>query len=533
MAFRRRAARRRIPPLLVLVVLALTTWYLVLPPESPVVLALHFNAWRVRHALGLEGMASWTEDGGGGQGRGGGGGGKYPVHIPSEVGCLIKTGYGTRHRVREQLRAFAVQGGLLGDEGRDFLVVGDWAYKRGGSKPDGRHERRSSKQDGQGQEAEQEKEPQKETDKDLGVEQIHDVVGLVMDSDMGRAWAEHDRFGKYRSLRGAVDAGDEAKAEHLGRKYGWELDALKFIKGMDMAYRRMPHKKWYMILDDDTFVVRSSLQALLRTLDPARPAYLGNSVGDYRARFAHGGSAVLVSGAAMKMLFAGGRPDLVSEAYARSLDETWGDRLVATTLQRLGVYIAEPYSSFFNGETPAQTRIRPERACLPIVSFHGLREPGAMLALGEALRRTSRDDDDDDDDSSSDHDRTHKKDDKPLLWGQLWDLFAQHPLHTYAAQQPPFRPGDHVGPGHDDDPDMTTWKAVHSADHCRRKCTARSACLAWSFHPHTRECRTSPWVIAGPAEAEADTSTAAAGTTSAVLSGVNWATAKSILRECR
>ncbi|KAG5978124.1 hypothetical protein E4U55_006366 [Claviceps digitariae] len=506
LSFRRRASRRRIPPLLGLLLLGLTTWYLVQPPDSPVVLALHFNAWRVRRALGLDGVTLWADDGGGG----GGGGGKYPVHIPSEVGCLIKTGYGTRHRVREQLRALAVEGGVLGDEGRDFLVVGDWSHK-------GRERR------GEDEETEEEEEQQ-----DLGVKEIHDVVGLVMDSDVGRAWAEHNRFGKYRSLRGAVDAGDEAKAEHLGRKYGWELDALKFIKGMDMAYRRMPHKKWYMILDDDTFVVRASLQALLRTLDPTRPLYLGNSVGDYRARFAHGGSAVLVSGAAMRMLFVG-RPDLVTEAYARSLDETWGDRLVATTLQKLGVYIAEPYSRFFNGETPVRTPIRPENACLPVVSFHGLREPGAMLSLGRTLARRSKlHHDNHDHNDNNHHDHNHhdhvndKIQDQPLLRADLWTLFAQHPLQTYTADRPPFPPGDLVGPPQDN-PDIATWKPVRRPEDCRRKC--QRGCLAWSFNPDTQVCRTSPWVVVGSADGAAGTGP--------MLSSVNWETARRIVRECR
>ncbi|KAG5924932.1 hypothetical protein E4U42_004503 [Claviceps africana] len=507
--FRRRAARRRVSPVVVLLVLGLMTWYFSRPPDSPVVLAVRFNVWRVRHALGLEGGTLPVE---------GGGGEKYPVHIPSEVGCLIKTGYGTRHRVREQLRAFAVQGGLLGDEGRDFLVVGDWSH---GGRDRGRGKAEDGDGDGGGD---------KHKGRDLGVREIHDVVGLVMESDVGRALGEHERFGKYRSLRGAVDAGDEAAAEALGREYGWELDALKFIKGMDMAYRHMPHKKWYMILDDDTFVVRASLRALLRTLDPARPMYLGNSVGDYRARFAHGGSAVLVSGAAMRMLFAG-RPDVVADAYARSLDETWGDRLVATTLQRLGVYIAEPYSRYFNGETPSRTPIRPERACVPVVSFHGLREPGAMLSLGRAVARGrseygrggGHDDDDDDDDDDSNH-SNHTSHDKPLLWGELWNLFAQHPLQTYAAQHPPFRAGDLVGPAQDN-PDVTTWTAVKRADDCRLKC--RRGCLAWSYNTETRECRTSPWVTAGPADA------VAVAATSPMLSGVNWSRAKSILRECR
>ncbi|GAB0134489.1 hypothetical protein EsDP_00002857 [Epichloe bromicola] len=440
--------RRRVSPAFVLVILLLTVWYIVLPPDSAVVLAVNFNAWRVRAALGAGDGDAWLR-----------GQGMYPVHMPSEVGCLIKTGYGTRRRVKEQLEAFAAKGGVLGDEGRDFLVVGDWT---GGGK-----------------------------EEDLGPAEIHDAIRLVMESGVGREHAEHHRFGKYRSLQGAVDAGDDERAEELGMRFGWELDALKFIMGMELSYRRMPHKKWYMILDDDTFVVKESLQLLLSHLDPAKPQYVGNSVGDYRARFAHGGSAVLVSGQAMKILF--GRPDMVTQAYVRSLDETWGDRLVATTLQRVGVYIDERHSHYFNGETPEMTRIRPDRACSPIVSFHGLRKPGAMAHVGRTLARRH----------------------KLVLWGELWELFGKHPAEE-AYHKPPFRAGDHVGPGEEG---TTTWRGVKSAESCQRKC--RGQCLAWSFDTETNECRASPWVIPGSETV-----------TSATVSGVNWSKAKSILREC-
>ncbi|KAG6156144.1 hypothetical protein E4U37_000547 [Claviceps purpurea] len=509
LTFRRRSVRRRLIPLVLLLTLALTIWYLCQPPDSPAVLALHFNAWRVGNALG---GASPDNIGGRDDGPG-----KFPIHIPSEVGVLIKTGFGTRHRLREQLIAFAVEGGILGDEGRDFLVVGDWSQKALSKSASKAAREDAGEDDAELDKAEEEEEenangepqPGREIP-ELGVREIHDAVGLVMESgDIGEAFREHERFGKYRSLRGAVDAGDADRAEQLGGKYGWELDALKFIKGMDMAYRRMPHKKWYMILDDDTFVVRTSLQALLRTLDPARPMYLGNSVGDYKARFAHGGSAVLISGAAMRLLFAG-RPDVVREAYVRSLDETWGDRLVATTLQRVGVYIAEPYSRFFNGETPGLTRIRPESVCVPIVSFHGLRDPGAMLATGRTMARNRM--------TYRNHHSFYIPRDAPLLWGELWDLYARNPLETYAAAEEPFQPGDLVGPARGD-PDVKAWKGVRSADACRRKCGSRRRCLAWSYDTETRECRGSPWVVA---DAAADGN---------MLTGVNWAMAKA-MGEC-
>ncbi|TWU77150.1 hypothetical protein ED733_008417 [Metarhizium rileyi] len=388
--------RRRLTTLLVVAVVVLTVLFVALPPDSPVVLAVVFNGGRLRSALSYLGdRDAWL------RARA-----RHPVHLASEVGCLIKTGYGTRHRVREQLSAFAVRGGVLGDEGRDYLVVGDW--EANGTA-------------------------------DSGARAV-DAVGLVMRDARLAEMADHERFGKYRSLRTAVEAGDEVRAAELGARFGWELDALKFIMGLELSYKRMPHKKWYIILDDDTFVVKESLELLLSHLDPAKPQYVGNAVGDYRARFAHGGSAVIVSGEAMKMLF--GRPDIVRDAYISSLDETWGDRLVATTLQRIGVYIDERYSHYFNGEAPVMTRIRADRVCSPIVSFHGLRKPGAMVHAGRTLGRMR----------------------KPVLWGQLWELFGRKPLELYEGQPP--AEGDHVGPGEEE---VSLWQGIRNAEDCKRR----------------------------------------------------------------
>ena len=121
---------------------------------------------------------------------------------------------------------------------------------------------------------------------------------------------------------------------------------------MELLYKQMPHKKWYIILDDDTYLITPSIELLLSHLDPREAQYIGNAVGDYRGRFAHGGSAVLLTGEAMKRLFS--RPNIVAEAYLESLDETWGDRLVATTFQKLGVYLDERHSHYFNGEWPEE-----------------------------------------------------------------------------------------------------------------------------------------------------------------------------------
>jgi hypothetical protein len=263
--------------------------------------------------------------------------------------------------------------------------------------------------------------------------------------------------------------------------------------GMEMLYQKMPQKKWYIILDDDTFLVKPSLQLFLDRLNSREPHYIGNAVGDYKGRFAHGGSAVIISGEAMRRLFS--RPDIVARSYIASLDETWGDKLVATTLQKIGIYLTERYSHHFNGEPPEITRISADRYCSPLISFHGLRKTGAMGNVGHVLARLHN----------------------PLLWSDVWEHFGTYPLQDLAGQ-PVQHKQDHIGPV---DEKVKVWKGAKNADACRNKCErSGSGCLAWTYEEETRTCRGSAWMAIGDGAAER------------TFSGVNWPQLERLMQQC-
>lgn len=182
-----RRLRRRLALLTVAVVLLLAVWNVLLAPDSAIRLALHFNFSRLYKAVrnATVNRDGWL------QRRA-----QYVVDLREDVGYLIKTGYGTRHRVPAQLAAFVEAGALLGEEGRSYLVVGDWTAVN-------------------------------ETDAALLGADIHDAIKMVMDTKVDERHIDHHRFAKYRSLQEAVDAGDEDLANHIGQGFGWELDALK------------------------------------------------------------------------------------------------------------------------------------------------------------------------------------------------------------------------------------------------------------------------------------------------------------------
>ncbi|KAM7218907.1 hypothetical protein V8F06_005643 [Rhypophila decipiens] len=388
----------------------------------------------------------------------------HPVKFGSETLVIVKTGYGTRHRVDSWFEALSPGGKGTAEPLNTFLLIADFASN------DTSHIYYQDQ-----------------------VLPIHDVVQttvshhhVVLDHK-----SSHARVQKYRQLQRAISSGDDELALELARTSGWELDALKFISGLELAYHIYPAKKWYILTDDDTYLVQSSLRPLLSHLDSSKPYYVGNGVGDFRTRFAHGGSSVILSQAAMRKLVVE-NPQKRTKAYIESLDETWGDRLLARALLRVGVYLDEKYSHFFTGESPRQSRIRAERICSPVVAFHGLATSEKMLDAGRHL---------------GDENVTG-----PVLWADLRNLYSQS-LDLDHTQGRAISNGggihrdwDHIF--HHKDTDVAIIENVAAAEICAGMCVGKTgkfknSCLAWTWEPAgtkgkpTGTCFLSDWMVVG------------------------------------
>lgn len=251
-----------------------------------------------------------------------------------------------------------------------------------------------------------------------------------------------------------------------------DKSCVQFIPALQLAYRRAPHRKWWIIIDDDTYLIKHSVETVLGHLNPDEPQYVGNAIGDYQGRFAHGGSAVLISGRVLQDLFE--RPEIVQDAKERSLDETWGDKLVATTLMKLGIYLNENFTPFFNGEPPRITKINADNFCLPIASFHGLKDPKNMDTLGKVLKQ---------------HDTG-----KMIFRGATWVYYGEPDIMSF-AHNPIHRNHDHVGKPNEK---TTTHDNVESALDCVSHCDKPwSSCLSWTWDSNTKECHLAPYTIIG------------------------------------
>lgn len=122
----------------------------------------------------------------------------FEVDLARDVLVILKTGYGTRHRVPAWLDALRD-----GNEFRDLLVIAD--YEGRGEEFDWEEEAGGGK-------------------KTL---QAHDMVKRSLEHKSLRSREGHGRAGKYKRLSEAIKGGDEERAIKLSREFGWELDALK------------------------------------------------------------------------------------------------------------------------------------------------------------------------------------------------------------------------------------------------------------------------------------------------------------------
>ncbi|PQE18978.1 glycosyltransferase family 31 protein [Rutstroemia sp. NJR-2017a WRK4] len=361
----------------------------------------------------------------------------FPIEI-DDVGIIIKTGFSTREYLLAQSDILRI-----GHSRGNIVIVGDYSSVPGG------HPSYDNLQ-----------------------APVYDVLAIMIGDGSLSSRLDAARLQHYYNLTAVLSGGNLRLGREIGKNHRLQLDIMKHISGLELGYTLMPTKKWYIMLEDDTYILDASLKVILGHLDPSLPYYLGNAVGDVEARFAHGDSAVVLSTAAMHHIFIY-NPEVVAKAHLESLDARWGDKLIATTAMESGIYLDEKYNRHFNGDAPRATRIQEDRFCVPIVSFH-------EMTLSQI----------------SDFKRIFKNA-KTVLWMDLWKIYSAPSLDTFLAD--PFRSDwDHVG--RPDEATMTV-KSIRTKEDCLRLCRAHSsACLAWTWEVESFVCHIAPWMTVGYAE---------------------------------
>jgi hypothetical protein len=146
-------------------------------------LAIRFNATRLNNYLdwssrGPSWLASLPD---------------FPVDIPHDVGVVIKTGYGTQHRLPAVLKALET-----GLGSRDIVVIADFTPRDGTQFYYNGHEVK-----------------------------VHDVLEKVLQDESLKWMKSTPRFEKYLKMSTAIAEGNSKVAQDISKNAGWELDAAK------------------------------------------------------------------------------------------------------------------------------------------------------------------------------------------------------------------------------------------------------------------------------------------------------------------
>eukprot|EP00871_Galdieria_phlegrea_P002608 jgi/Galph1/3348/GphlegSOOS_G2050.1 len=148
---------------------------------------------------------------------------------------------------------------------------------------------------------------------------------------------------------------------------GFRLDNEKNLPGFDYLYKRYPQAKWYLMIDDDTFVFLDNLAKFLmqQSLSSNSLLYIGNpfsvsvppSTEDSQSletyedasssiSFAHGGSGILLSGDALKTIV-----PHIPWCMKRWQSCQHGDARVALCLHSFDIHLTPKLLYFFH-DTP-------------------------------------------------------------------------------------------------------------------------------------------------------------------------------------
>lgn len=164
------------------------------------------------------------------------------------------------------------------------------------------------------------------------------------------------------------------EGDDFGPAGGWVLDKYKFLPLMDHAGKNWPKARWYIYMEDDSYLFLPNVLKYLSAFDWKAPHYLGSYAFKDNVTFAHGGSGFALSRGAWEMSF-GRNPNLVEDFKEYTHSHGCGDHILGRVLNEYGVHLGEnggdeQFTWGFNGLVHFRFPFRRANWCKPLLSWH-------------------------------------------------------------------------------------------------------------------------------------------------------------------
>ncbi|KAJ0420338.1 hypothetical protein BJY00DRAFT_301705 [Aspergillus carlsbadensis] len=200
---------------------------------------------------------------------------------------------------------------------------------------------------------------------------IHDVLSGIsaemQESAPEFAFYREVHENKHRILEFVEANTDEENPSSFPRK-AWDLDKWKFLPSLQRALEQKLNAKWFVFIEDDTFLVWSSLLSWLARLDWRESYFLGLPVTMEDQLFAYGGSGWVLSQAAIQQVAQHMGP-LKAQYEDFTNKSAYGDLVLGHVAEQSGLRLTGAWP-LIQRETPSTMEYTSDILCYPVITFH-------------------------------------------------------------------------------------------------------------------------------------------------------------------
>lgn len=152
------------------------------------------------------------------------------------------------------------------------------------------------------------------------------------------------------------------------------LDRWKMLPMVDKALRQKPDAKWFVFVEDETFILWSTMVQWLAKFDPTQRYYFGAQAQDEEVAYATGGAGIVLSNPAMRAV-SQHRANNQADYDGATVTKDTGDMVLGVILRDIGIPLQPRSRPILHDQHPFEIVVAARAYkkmlwCYPVASFH-------------------------------------------------------------------------------------------------------------------------------------------------------------------